>query len=451
MIDINETFTVAAPPAEVYSVLSDPHAVVECVAGASLGEQHEDGSYDGKMTVKFSALRVAFAGKVKLDLDEENHTGTVHASGRDGQGGTKFQADATFKVEPADGGNSSTVHANGEVNLSGKLASVIEGAAGAVVKRMTGEFVEALSLRCASGNATLGPSTPTATPAPTAAPAPSAAAGPAESAAATDTAATTTAATAATTATPAAPAHAAPEPTPAAAVLLLHGFGGSPNGVRPLGPALADAGSVVSIPRLPGHGTRWKDLGRTTWNEWYAAVVQAARELRSKHEQVFVAGLDVGATLALHLAAERSVDVAGIMLVNPVLGAPLGTPKPLGLISLVRRSMPAVRGDVKQGSSSDVGYDRISLRAVKSLLALTTTVRAELGRVECPVLLATSAVDHVVATADSTAVWAGLAGSDRRQLNLANSYHVAPLDGDAALLAAECVEFVQSHALVRRS
>ena len=79
MIEINEAFTVTAPPAEVYAVLSDPHAVVECVAGASLGESHEDGSFDGMMTVKFSALRVAFKGRVKLDLDEETRHGVVHA------------------------------------------------------------------------------------------------------------------------------------------------------------------------------------------------------------------------------------------------------------------------------------------------------------------------------------------------------------------------------------
>src|ERR1700741_5456380 len=109
MIEINEKFTVAASPAEVYAVLSDPNAVVESVQGAALTGQNEDGTYNGAMTVKFSALRVSFAGRVALELDDQERRGTVKASGRDGQGGTKFQATASFKVDPIDGGAASEV------------------------------------------------------------------------------------------------------------------------------------------------------------------------------------------------------------------------------------------------------------------------------------------------------------------------------------------------------
>ena len=40
-----------------------------------------------------------------------------------------------------------------------------------------------------------------------------------------------------------------------AAVLLLHGFTGSPWEVRPLGESLAARGFHVLAPQLPGHGT----------------------------------------------------------------------------------------------------------------------------------------------------------------------------------------------------
>jgi carboxylesterase len=43
-------------------------------------------------------------------------------------------------------------------------------------------------------------------------------------------------------------------------VLLLHGFTGSPQGLRPWGEALREAGFTVRCPRLPGHGTDWRDL-----------------------------------------------------------------------------------------------------------------------------------------------------------------------------------------------
>jgi esterase/lipase/carbon monoxide dehydrogenase subunit G len=447
MIDINERFAVAAASPEVYAVLSDPSAVVECVAGAELGKQHEDGSYDAKMTVKFSALRVSFAGKVRLELDEDNRSGTVKASGRDGQGGTKFQATATFQVTPEDGGVASSVIATGQVVLSGKLASVIEGAATAVVRRMTADFVEALSVMCASGSDVLGPATPPVV----------------------DTAAGTTPATvsgcpapasAAATAVPrSAPESSndaavaeppAPAAVPVAAVLMLHGYGGSPNSLRPLGQALADAGYAVTLPRLPGHGSRWKELGRTRWPDWYQAADAALQKLAGEHAQVFVMGLDLGATLALRLAEQRTSAVSGLVLINPILTAPLGTPKPLGLVSLFRRSTPAVRHDVKKPGTTEVGYERLPLKATKSLVAFGRLVRDELGRLSCPTLLVTSPQGHVVAVGDSARVWAGLTSADKRQCSFEDSYHVLTLDNDAPALASECVDFVRAHVLVSR-
>ena len=431
MIEINEKFTVAASPAEVYAVLSDPNAVVECVQGAALTGQNEDGTYNGAMTVKFSALRVSFAGRVALELDDEERRGTVKASGRDGQGGTKFQATASFKVDPIDGGSASEVQANGEVVLSGKLASMIEGAATAVVRRMTGEFVEALSLRCASGSTQLGPSVVAAPPVqPTAA------------------TVETTAGTVETTVT--SPAEPAEPAKPAAAVLLLHGFGGSPSGVRPWGEALAAAGLAVSIPRLPGHGTRWKDLRQTTWADWYAEAEKALTQLRAEHSTVFVAGISLGATLALRLAEQRPDDVAGVVAVNPILTAPAGVPRPLGLMRFLRRSSAAVRGDIKKPGGTDVGYDRTSLRAAYSLEQFGQLVRADLGKIRQPVLLATSRADHVVAPADGEAVWSAMSQAAKRRLWFENSFHLVTLDNDAPVLFAESANFITSPELVGR-
>jgi len=419
MIDINEKFTVSAPPAEVYAVLSDPDAVVECVAGASLGDSHEDGSFDGMMTVKFSALRVQFKGRVKLDLEPEQLRGVVHASGRDGQGGTKFQATAAFDIAPADGGTSSEVTAKGEVDLSGKLASVIENAAAAVVRRMTGEFVDALSLRCASGSAELGP-------------APAAAAEPVTGASATSDAP---------------PTGAAPEPERrTAGVLLLHGFGASPNGMRVWGEALANAGMAVSIPRLPGHGTRWQDLNRTTEDEWVRAAEAALSALRADHDQVYVMGLSLGAVLAVRLAETRPDDVTGVVAVNPVV---TGLPGTSSALRLFRRSVRAVTGDVRRGGVQDVTYSRVGLRAAASLRRLGAQVLASAATVTAPVLVVTSRDDHVVPAEQSSTLWDALTSSARERLEVGDSYHLLPLDNDAPTLFARCIDFVRTHELVK--
>ena len=57
--------------------------------------------------------------------------------------------------------------------------------------------------------------------------------------------------------------------------LLCHGFTGSPQSLRPWAQFLAEAGLSVSLPLLPGHGTSWQDMNRTTSDDWLATAGQA--------------------------------------------------------------------------------------------------------------------------------------------------------------------------------
>ncbi|MEV7045334.1 SRPBCC family protein [Amycolatopsis sp. NPDC051061] len=147
MIEIDEEIPVPALPGRVWEVVSDPGEVVSCISGAELGQSHEDGSFDGTLVVKFGAVRVRFGARVSLDLDEPEREGCLSAKGRDGQGATRFSAHATFRVREDAGG--AWVHVTGEVTLAGKLASLIEAGAGAVVSRMTRDFADELVRRCA--------------------------------------------------------------------------------------------------------------------------------------------------------------------------------------------------------------------------------------------------------------------------------------------------------------
>jgi carbon monoxide dehydrogenase subunit G len=151
LISITEEIAVPAPPARVWPVVSDPAQVVACIGGAELGPTREDGSFDGALVVKFGAVRVRFAAVVRLDLVEEEQVGKLSARGKDGQGGTRFMADATFQVRPGASPAESVIEVVGSIKLSGKLASLVEAGAGAVVGRMTKEFSEQLILRCGGG------------------------------------------------------------------------------------------------------------------------------------------------------------------------------------------------------------------------------------------------------------------------------------------------------------
>jgi uncharacterized protein len=153
MIEVSETIEVAADPQTVWNILSDPRAVVECVSGASLGEQNEEGVYDAGIVVKFGPAKVTFRAKVEIEYDEPTKSGKVISRGKDNQGGARFVTTMNFRVSEPAQGDGSAIAIKAEVDISGRLASLIETGASMVVKRMTKEFSEQLAARLAGANA----------------------------------------------------------------------------------------------------------------------------------------------------------------------------------------------------------------------------------------------------------------------------------------------------------
>src|SRR5436305_1135017 len=89
-----------------------------------------------------------------------------------------------------------------------------------------------------------------------------------------------------------------------AGVLVVHGFTGNPQSMRPLAEAFAAAGFTVELPLLPGHGTSLDDIIATGWDDWSGAGEAACQELAAARSTVVVDG--PGARVML----ERSYHVA---------------------------------------------------------------------------------------------------------------------------------------------
>jgi carboxylesterase len=228
----------------------------------------------------------------------------------------------------------------------------------------------------------------------------------------------------------------------ATGVLLCHGFTGSPQSMRPWAEHLAGQGLTVSLPLLPGHGTRWQDMRHTGWQDWYATVERELRELNGHCERVFVCGLSVGGALALRLAARHGRAIDGVVAVNPMLTFPRWQGYALGVLRHVVPSVKGVISDIAKEGRRETGYDRVSLHAAHALRELLTLVRADLPRVTRPVLLLHSRVDHVVPPSDSALALASIASADVTERLLEDSYHVATLDHDAERIFQETDAFI---------
>jgi len=227
-------------------------------------------------------------------------------------------------------------------------------------------------------------------------------------------------------------------------VLLCHGFTGSPQSMRPWAEFLAAQGYTVSLPRLPGHGTRWQELNRTQWQDWYACVDAELTTLRESCRTVFVMGLSMGGTLALRLAEQRGDDVAALVLVNPAVCTDDKAITYL-LPALYRwvPSFPGIANDIARPGVSEDGYTRSPLRAAYSMTRMWIEVGQNLNKITCPLLLFRSDVDHVVDPTSARLILAEVRSGDLTERRLTRSYHVATLDYDAEDIFAGSVAFIQ--------
>ena len=102
------------------------------------------------------------------------------------------------------------------------------------------------------------------------------------------------------------------------AVLLLHGYFGSPADLGELPEALRAAGYTVHAPLSPGHGTTPRALAGTHPDDWRDAALAEFDLLAQEHDTVHVVGFSLGGWLALEIAAAR--DAGRVVVVNPYLG-----------------------------------------------------------------------------------------------------------------------------------
>ncbi len=224
-------------------------------------------------------------------------------------------------------------------------------------------------------------------------------------------------------------------------VLVLHGFTGNPQSMRPLAEAVAAAGFTVDLPLLPGHGTAVEDMLATRWEDWSGAADAAYRALAGRCDKVAVTGLSMGGTLACWLAQHHR-EVAGLAVINPLVDPPAEEYRELirGLLADGAEVVDGIGSDIAMEGASEAAYAGSPLAAALSLFEGVDTVASRLGDVRCPALLLSSRVDHVVPVESGDLFAASVAGPVDR-VYLERSFHVATLDWDAPLIEERVVAF----------
>ena len=229
--------------------------------------------------------------------------------------------------------------------------------------------------------------------------------------------------------------------------LLIHGFTGSPPEMRLLGDYLNERGLTVSAPLLAGHGTVPGDLNRVRWGDWVASAEEALLSLLSRCDSVFLAGLSMGALIAVHLAVSYP-KVGGIVLYSPGLKA----------ANRLLVLAPIIRHLIKQFPKSEDNdltdpdapgrlwhYHTYPVGGAAELLKLQRVVRAELGDVRVPAMVFRSTRDTMIHPDSARLTFDGLGCDDKELVTLHNSGHCMTVDSEREAIFARTYGFIVAH------
>ena len=104
-------------------------------------------------------------------------------------------------------------------------------------------------------------------------------------------------------------------------ILVLHGFGDTPQSVETLAHALHAGGETVFAPLLAGHGRTLREFATSEGSQWLESARQALQDLRRRCSHLAVVGQSLGGALATLLVTE-STDITAVALLAPYFEMP---------------------------------------------------------------------------------------------------------------------------------
>ena len=181
-------------------------------------------------------------------------------------------------------------------------------------------------------------------------------------------------------------------------VLLLHGFGDTPQTLALLARRLSKSGYSVLVPLLPGHGRSPESFAKSRASEWIAAVNDAYAGMHARHDAVSVVGLSMGGALAVLLAGEQS-EIPALVLIAPYLGMPRFLRvaaathwlwgKLMGEMSA--RNPRSIHDPIER--EKNLAYGAVTGRELHELSQIVRGARKSLGGVRAPTLIIQSRED----------------------------------------------------------
>lgn len=235
-------------------------------------------------------------------------------------------------------------------------------------------------------------------------------------------------------------------------VLLLHGFGDTPQTMRLLARDLHAAGFDVVAPLLPGHGRSVEAFMVSRREEWIACAREEFDALRSSHAMVSVAGLSMGGALAAILAGENP-EIQSLVLIAPYLEMPVSH-RIASASHWIWSDMAGPRKSFSPRSILDpaerarnLGYGVYSGRLLYELWRLAVSARRILPQIFTPTLVIQSPADPRIAPGVAERALASLGAKEKKLVWAEGGGHIITVDYGRDRVFEAVREWIAGHSV----
>ena len=243
------------------------------------------------------------------------------------------------------------------------------------------------------------------------------------------------------------------------AVVLLPGLCGSELEMGAIPRLIKQSNHTYTIPRIKGYSAH---TGLTGYQEWIDSVDQFVTDLSQTHHSISIAGLSMGATLALAVAEQNS-KVHSLVILSPVFlfdgwSVPWYYPflallykigirnwhfkerEPFGVKNVELRRH--IRKAVIANTVSELGAAHLPAVHLYQSLELIKATKKDLSSITADTLIIHAIDDETASPKNPEIIMNRISSETCRMIWLGNSYHMITVDNEREVVANEVNNFI---------
>ncbi|HUR91138.1 MAG TPA: alpha/beta fold hydrolase [Gemmatimonadaceae bacterium] len=234
------------------------------------------------------------------------------------------------------------------------------------------------------------------------------------------------------------------------AVLLIHGFGDTPQTFAYVAAGLHAAGFSVKATLLPGHGRSVDEFVRSRAVEWVAYARAEYEAMTASYKAVGLCGLSMGGAIATIIAA-GAPRLPALALLAPYVGMP----PVLATAAVLHRLWGPLAGQFKASSdlsirdpeerAKNLAYGVTTGGAIRQLFELTRLARKAIPFVQAPTLIMQSRLDNRVSRRVAEHAYRSIAAREKRLIFVERGGHILTVDHDRQQVVEHVRDWFVTH------